>query len=598
MAADLPTTGHRLDAARARGRSVLRGVARIAWSSALLGCFGCGGPSTPVVEPTPSVPPLEALQALCSDAAPAPGVEEVVPNVFVARGYDLANTIVVRTKAGNVVVDVGTNPTVAARVKADVAEVAPGPTVAVILTHSHVDHVGGGSAWVEPGTEVWGTRDLADTFWDRYGVYRKIESLRAARQFGRDVAHEDLPCSAIGSRLDVDGALSTGARLPTKTFSGEARFVVGGTTFVLVEAPGETEDQLFVHLPDLGVLLPGDNWYHAFPNLYTIRGTRPRSVSRWIASLDAMRAREPEVLIPSHTAPVRGKESVAAALTAHRDAIQWVRDQVVRGANQGWDIDRVAAHAALPPDLAAVPSLAETYGQVDWSARAIFDAALGWFDGRVEELYPLHRSDIARRRVQQMGGAEAVRAAVEQAISGGDHEWALVLLRDLEDAGVGEIDGFVARAARGTAEDVVNTNGRGWLLQVALEREGVPSRAGAPVLDDATLDSIPAAMLVEALPSRLIPERAEGIHESIRIVFTDVELDYTLTVRNGVLEIVEGDPLPGTPASIAVARVTAGTWRRLALGRLSPAKAVASGKLKVDRALQLKRFMDRFDVSL
>lgn len=559
----------------------------------LLGCA-----EAPPPEPPPVVPPTAALADLCADASPAPSVEEVVPNVFVARGYDLANTIVVRTPAGNVVVDVGSNPTVAARVRADVAKVAPGPTVAVVLTHSHIDHVGGGSAWVDENTDVWATATLAESFWDRYGVFRKIESARAERQFGRDVSIEDLPCSAIGARLDVDGALSTGARLPTKTFEGHTSFEVGGVTFELAAAPGETEDQLFVYLPDSGVLLPGDNWYSAFPNLYTIRGTTPRPVDDWIASLDAMRARKAEVLIPSHTAPVLGAAAVESGLTAHRDAIQWVRDAVVRGANAGWTIDQVASSVALPAELAALPSLAETYGQVDWSARAIFDANLGWFDGSTEDLYPLERTDIARRRVALMGGGEPVRAAVEEALAGGEPEWAMVLLRDLREAGVPDLEALFARAARGAAEDVVNTNGRGWLLQSALQAEGRTAERGVVVLDDQTLDAIPIHTLVHALAPRLIPEATAGIHETVHLRFTDIDVRFVLTVRRGVLEIVEGEPLPGTPDPVATATVKSTVWRRVALRQTAPAAAIASGGLKVDRLLAFKRFMDRFDKAL
>jgi alkyl sulfatase BDS1-like metallo-beta-lactamase superfamily hydrolase len=45
------------------------------------------------------------------------------------------------------------------------------------------------------------------------------------------------------------------------------------------------------------VLVSGDNYYHAFPNLYAIRGTTTRDVLSWVASLDAMRALRPEFLV-------------------------------------------------------------------------------------------------------------------------------------------------------------------------------------------------------------------------------------------------------------------------------------------------------------
>lgn len=51
---------------------------------------------------------------------------------------------------------------------------------------------------------------------------------------------------------------------------------VGEEVFELVEAHGETHDQLFVWLPRQKALLPGDNYYQSFPNLYTIRGTSAR----------------------------------------------------------------------------------------------------------------------------------------------------------------------------------------------------------------------------------------------------------------------------------------------------------------------------------
>ena len=56
----------------------------------------------------------------------------------------------------------------------------------------------------------------------------------------------------------------------------------------LVHTPGETDDQLYVWLPEKRVLMPGDNFYRAFPNLYAIRGTPYRDVRKWISSLDEM----------------------------------------------------------------------------------------------------------------------------------------------------------------------------------------------------------------------------------------------------------------------------------------------------------------------
>lgn len=78
----------------------------------------------------------------------------------------------------------------------------------------------------------------------------------------------------------------------------------------LIHAPGETDDQIVIWLPQKKVLLPADNFYKSFPNLYAIRGTAYRDVPRWINSLDNMRMLKPEYLVPSHTRPVVGAKKI------------------------------------------------------------------------------------------------------------------------------------------------------------------------------------------------------------------------------------------------------------------------------------------------
>ncbi len=134
-----------------------------------------------------SVSTPEQLRAHCRDAVGPPRVERIGERVFLAIGYDLANTILIRTDAGNVVVDVSMSPVRAREVRAALTAVAPGRTVAVIYTHSHIDHTGGASAWVEPGTEIWATEALAEHFLKQYGEFRTAETRRGAGQYGAHI---------------------------------------------------------------------------------------------------------------------------------------------------------------------------------------------------------------------------------------------------------------------------------------------------------------------------------------------------------------------------------------------------------------------------
>ena len=99
-------------------------------------------------------------------------------------------------------------------------------------------------------------------------------------------------------------------QLPLPLHLPSSTVFISGLDLVLLHIPGETPCQMAVWIPSRGVLLPGDDFYRAFPNLYAIRGTSPRSVLTWANSLDVMRKLGAEYLVPSHTRPVTGKDEV------------------------------------------------------------------------------------------------------------------------------------------------------------------------------------------------------------------------------------------------------------------------------------------------
>lgn len=566
------------------------------------------------VEQTRVVPTTAMLDEQCADAIGERRIERFDlgqgVSIHVAIGYDLANTIVIHTPDGNVVVDAMSGPQRAGQARADLLAEAPGPTRALILTHSHIDHVGGATAWApfdgpsssDVDIPIWATEAFADHFYKQYGVFQAAEQRRGKRQFGARVDPRDLPCSALGARIDFDSGIGDGVRLPTQTFSDTTTLEVGGVRIELHEAHGETDDQLFVWLPDHRVLLPGDNVYRAFPNLYTIRGTRPRPVDRWIASLDRMRRLEPTLMIGSHTRPFEGRERIAEVLRDYRDAIAFVRASVVRGANAGLSRDTIADTVTLPASLADKPWLRELYGQLDWSARSIYDAELGWFDGSPERLYPMPSAELLAREVELMGGVAAVRDAAARA---DDPRFALHLLTKLRDGGLvdeddrAQFEAAYAEALRGVAEDVSNTNGRGYLLEYALELEAGPAPRVDPELSDEFLREIPVELFFDALPTRLKLELAGGVDECLKVALTDTGQTVWVSVRDGVVEVAWDRPFPGTRTPIATLTTDSSTWKRIALRIDTAAAAATAGRLTIDGPLaDVKAFFDRFDRGL
>ena len=68
----------------------------------------------------------------------------------------------------------------------------------------------------------------------------------------------------------------------------------------------------------------------------------------------------------------------------------------------------------------------------------------------------------------------------------------------------------------------------------------------------------------------------------LRVRFTDEGRIFTITVRLGIAEVVEGEPLPGTPDPIATIVTDGPTWKRLAVQALNPVEAVATGSLAIE----------------
>ena len=64
-----------------------------------------------------------------------------------------------------------------------------------------------------------------------------------------------------------------------------------------------------------------------------------------------MRSLNASYLVPSHTVPVLGYENVTDILTAYRDGISYVYDQIVRFINKGLTPDELVQAVMLPQYL-------------------------------------------------------------------------------------------------------------------------------------------------------------------------------------------------------------------------------------------------------
>lgn len=372
--------------------------------------------------------------------------------IFQATGF--GNTNMVVTSEGNVIIDTSLIVN-ARRHKRLLQAKSDGPIEYIILTHAHGDHTGGVSAWREEGTEII-AQDAHYEFVNYQSRLRGIFSQRNAAQF------PSLNVVQLSELELAQGVANYGAEIvPTILFEDDYSFELGGVEFNVLHTPGETYDHLSVWVPTYRAAFVGDNFYTSFPNMYTLRGTKPRWALDYVDSINRILALEPEILVPSHGDAILGADEIARQLTRYRDAILYVHDQTVLGMNQGKDVHTLMAEIKLPPDL----DIGESYGRISWSVRGIYEGYMGWFDGNPASMFSTPVDAAYPELVRLAGGAGAIAALAREQVEAGDFELALhsagIALRAEPDS-VAALEVRLA-AFQGLLAASDNSNEIGWL---------------------------------------------------------------------------------------------------------------------------------------
>ena len=468
-------------------------------------------------------------------------VIEVTDGVHMAIGFALANAMMVEGEDSNIIIDTTGTVETAREVKEIFQSINSNPISAIIYTHNHADHVYGASVFAEDSDPEIYAHSSTEKYISRViGILRPIISSRSGKMFGNVLPNEHVENNGIGPFLEIgkDGRTS-GLLYPTKVFENQLEFEVSGIKVVLYHAPGETNDQLFVWLPEKKALFPGDNFYKTFPNLYTIRGTPYRDLAGWVSSLDKMRYLEPEHLIPSHTRPISGKQEIYEKLTTYRDGIQYVHDQTIRMMNQGMGPDEIAEKISLPKHLGDSPFLKEFYGSPEWSARNVFSGYLGWFDGNPSTLKPLPKAEEANNLVSIAGGWDNLFKIAEESFKKENYQWALQLTDYLLLSKPDNKESIILRMSclKALGEKESNPNSRYYYLSSAalLDENYEPNDILAPTLE--VVKKYPIEAMLESLKVSVVPEKSIDKNIQLLFSFTDTGKKFSLFLRKGVLEI-------------------------------------------------------------
>jgi alkyl sulfatase BDS1-like metallo-beta-lactamase superfamily hydrolase len=181
---------------------------------------------------------------------------------------------------------------------------------------------------------------------------------------------------------------------------------MGDMTVELRTGTGETDDAVWVWIPERRLLFAGDFLLWCFPNI-----GNPFKVQRfaqgWAQALEEMAALSPAAAGPGHGPPVAGQSEVRAMLLETARALRYLHDEVVWRLNAEQTFEQILAEVDLPPELKAKPYLAPIYGSPNYTVHAIIREYAGWYDYNPSHLHPSQTSEIAAEVAALAGGPEA-----------------------------------------------------------------------------------------------------------------------------------------------------------------------------------------------
>lgn len=538
------------------------------------------------------------------------GLFQVTDRVYQVRGYDLSNVSIIEGDTGLIVIDpLISSETARASLDLYYKHRPKKPVVAVIFTHSHVDHYAGAAGIVTAEDRAAGrVRIIAP---DGFLEEAVSENVIAGNAMGRRASYMYGAFLPKGPKGQVSAGLGLTTSLgkqslfdPTDlvTETGQV-LTVDGVRIRFQLTPGtEAPAEMNFYFPDLKALCMAENMAATFHNVLTLRGAKVRDPLEWSKYLQEaieLFAGDAEVVFTSHHWPKWGREQILNYMSKQRDLYKYINDQAVRLFNQGYTMVELAEMLELPPSLAQEWFDRGYYGTVNHNAKAVYQRYLGWFDGNPAHLYTYPPSEAGRRYVALAGGADALLAKAERAFAEGDYRWVAQLVSHLVFA-----DPANQRARRLEA-DALEQLGyqaesgpwRNFFLMGAQElRVGVlapPGDTGGIVTE--VVESMGVDLLLDYLAIHLDGPRAAGKTASYDFVFTDVGETWRVTMENAVLQYAKAR----NQAADATLTLTRAALNEVIGGKKTYAQAVESGSIQVSgntaKAAELFSLMVTFD---
>jgi alkyl sulfatase BDS1-like metallo-beta-lactamase superfamily hydrolase len=494
-----------------------------------------------------------------SSLAAKQGLYEVVPGIYQVRGLDISNITFVEGESGIIVIDPLISTEVAAAALALYRTHRGGdrPVVAVIYTHSHVDHFGGVlGVTSQADVDAGAVAVLAPEGFIEHAVKENVYAgpamtRRATYMYGTLLPRG--PRDQVGCGLGQ--APSTGevaVIVPTIDIreTGE-KHTIDGVEIEFQMAPGtEAPAEMHFYFPRYRALCMAENATHNLHNLLTLRGALVRDPHAWSGylteAIDTFADRA-DVVFASHHWPTWGREDIVEFLSLQRDMYAYLHDQTLRLLNRGFTGVEIAEMFRMPPVLERAWHTHGYYGSVSHNVKAVYQRYMGWFDGNPGRLWPHPPEALAPRYVDAMGGIDRVVELAKAAFDSGDFRWAATLLDHavFTDSAHAAARALYTDTLEQLAYGAENATWRNFFMSGATELRDGNFGTAVTAASMSMLNRLTAEQLFDSFALRVDGPRSWDLNIAIDISFADLAADYRLTLRNGVLvhRKVAADPV-------------------------------------------------------
>ncbi|MFV1965967.1 MAG: alkyl/aryl-sulfatase [Pirellulaceae bacterium] len=281
------------------------------------------------------------------------GLFEVVPEkIYQVRGFDIVNMTFIKSDTGRIVFDpMTTKETAAAALDFVNEQLGERPVVAVVYSHSHVDHYGGVRAVVDEADVLSGNvKVIAPVGFMENTI---SENVYAGNAMNRRVFYPMgalLPKSPFGFvDQSVGKGIATGnsGLIPPNVVIEDdiEELTVDGVRMIFQNTPGsEAPANMNTYFPDLKAFWAAENITGTIHNIYTLRGALVRDPLAWSKQINNalyLFGQEAEVMFASHNWPRWGNERIQEVMRAQRDTYSNLNNGVLHLANQGVTINEI-----------------------------------------------------------------------------------------------------------------------------------------------------------------------------------------------------------------------------------------------------------------